>query len=46
MRHVLNHIPVLVRTYGKWPSFVVVLLASIQAAVAVALVILLHHMLR
>ena len=46
MKHVLNQVPTLVKTYGKWPSFIVVLLATIQATVALAFVVVLHHLLR
>jgi hypothetical protein len=46
MRELLNHVPTLVRTYGKWPSFVVLLLATTQAIAALAFVVVLHHLLR
>ena len=46
MRHILDHVPALVKTYGKWPSFIVVMLAAAQWAAALALVIVLHHLLR
>lgn len=46
MRHILNHVPTLVKTYGKWPSFLVLLLATTQATAALVLVIVLHHLLR
>ncbi|MBX9775734.1 MAG: hypothetical protein K2Y71_15235 [Xanthobacteraceae bacterium] len=28
MKEVLDHVPALVKTYGKWPSFFVLLLAT------------------
>jgi hypothetical protein len=46
MRHILDHVPALVKTYGKWPSYLVLLLATAQATAALALVIVLHHLLR
>lgn len=46
MRHILDHIPALVQTYGKWPSFIVVLLAAAQWVAALALVIVLHNLFR
>ena len=45
MRHILEHVPALVKTYGKWPSLLVVLL-RLRGAAALALVIMLHHLLR
>jgi hypothetical protein len=46
MRHIFDHVPALVKIYGKWPSFIVVLLAAAQGAAALALVVVLHHLLR
>ncbi len=46
MRDLLNHVPTLVRTYGKWPSFVVLLFATAQGIAALAFVVVLHHLLR
>ena len=46
MRELLNHVPSLVKTYGKWPSFVVLLLATTQSAAALAFIVVLHHLLR
>ena len=46
MRDLLEHVPTLVKTYGKWPSFVVLLFAIAQGTVALALTVLLHHLLR
>jgi hypothetical protein len=46
MRHLFEHIPTLVKIYGKWPSFVVLLLATLHGTAALALVVVLHHLLR
>lgn len=46
MKEVLDHVPALVKTYGKWPSFMVLLLASGNAIGGLALVIALHVVLR
>jgi hypothetical protein len=46
MRELLEHVPTLVKTYGKWPSFVVLLFAIAQGSVALALIALLFQLLR
>jgi len=46
MRHILNHVPTLVKTYGKLPSYLLLLLATVQGAAALALVLVLHHLLQ
>lgn len=46
MRHILNHVPTMVKTYGKWPSFLVLLLATTQVTAALVLIIVFHHLLR
>jgi hypothetical protein len=46
MRHILEHVPALVKIFGKWPSYFVVLIAAAQAGAAVALVIVVHYLLR
>lgn len=42
MRNVLDHMPMLVKTYGKWPSYVYLLFATACPALAVAVAILLR----
>ena len=46
MRSVLDNVPSLAKVYGKWPSYFIVLLATVQGAAAIALVILLFGFLR
>jgi hypothetical protein len=46
MRALLEHVPTLVKTYGKWPSFIVLLLATAHGIAALALVVVLYHLLR
>jgi hypothetical protein len=46
MKDLLDHVPTLVKTYGKWPSFVVLMLATTQGIGALVFVVVLHHLLR
>lgn len=45
MKALLESVPTLARTYGKWPSYFVVVLGMVQIVAAVALAILLQHLL-
>jgi hypothetical protein len=42
----LNHVPVLVKAYGKWPSFAYLLLATVRGVALAGIVVLLYHLLR
>jgi hypothetical protein len=42
MRDVLDHMPMLIKTYGKWPSYAYLLFATACPALAFALAILLR----
>jgi hypothetical protein len=45
-KDLLNHVPVLVKIYGKWPSFMVLMFATTQGIGALVFVVVLHHLLR
>jgi len=46
MKALFDSVPTLVKTYGNWPSYFVVLLGVAQVVDALAFVVLLHHALR
>jgi hypothetical protein len=42
MRNVLDHMPLLIKTFGKWPSYAYLMFATACPALALALAILLR----
>ena len=46
MKALFDSVPTLVRTFGKWPSYVVVLLGVAHGIGAAVFVVVLHHALR
>jgi hypothetical protein len=46
LEQLLDHVPVLVKAYGKWPSFAYLLVATVRGVVLAGGVILLYHLLR
>ena len=46
MKALFDSVPTLVKTYGKWPSYFVVLLGAAHGIGALVFVVVLHHALR
>ena len=46
MKALFDSVPTLVKTFGKWPSYFVVLLGAAHGIGALVFVVVLHHVLR
>jgi hypothetical protein len=42
MRNALDHLPALIKAYGKWPSYLYLLIATACPAIAIALAVLMR----
>jgi hypothetical protein len=46
MKALLDSVPTLVKAFGKWPSYFVVVLGAVHGVVALVLIVILHHALK